>query len=65
MAAALRGADVLAQSIARMGARHVFTLSGNQIMPVFDASIDAGLTLHHFRHEAAAVHAAEIGRAHV
>ncbi len=59
MAAALRGADVLAQSIARMGARHVFTLSGNQIMPVFDASIDAGLTLHHFRHEAAAVHAAD------
>ncbi|HVC11644.1 MAG TPA: thiamine pyrophosphate-binding protein, partial [Burkholderiales bacterium] len=55
----LRGADVLARSLARAGTRYVFTLSGNHIMPVFDAALDAGLPLLHVRHEAAAVHMAD------
>jgi len=55
----LRGADVLARSLARAGTRYVFTLSGNHIMPVFDAALDAGLPLIHVRHEAAAVHMAD------
>jgi acetolactate synthase-1/2/3 large subunit len=54
-----RGADALAQAIAATGARHVFTLSGNHVMPVFDAALDAGLELIHVRHEAAAVHMAD------
>src|SRR5690606_10376822 len=54
-----RGADVLAQAIARAGIRRVFTLSGNRIMPIFDAALDAGLELVHVRHEAAAVHMAD------
>ena len=54
-----RGADVLAQAIARAGIRRIFTLSGNHIMPVFDAALDAGLELVHVRHEAAAVHMAD------
>ena len=37
----------------------MFTLSGNQIMPVFDAAIDAGTDMVHFRHEAGAVHTAD------
>ena len=53
-----RGADRLAQAFARAGAKRVFTLSGNHIMPVFDAAIDAGIELIHTRHEAAAVHMA-------
>jgi len=55
----LRGADIVARSLARAGTRHVFALSGNHIMPVFDAALDAKLPLVHVRHEAAAVHMAD------
>jgi len=55
----LRGADVLARTLAAAGVRHVFTLSGNHVMPVFDAALDAKLNLIHVRHEAAAVHMAD------
>jgi acetolactate synthase-1/2/3 large subunit len=55
----LRGADILARALARGGVRRVFTLSGNHVMPVFDAAIDAKLELVHVRHEAAAVHMAD------
>lgn len=37
----------------------MFTLSGNHVMPVFDAALDAKLSLIHVRHEAAAVHMAD------
>ena len=59
IAAAMRGADALARSLANAGVRHVFTLSGNHIMSVFDAALDAGLDLVHTRHEASAVHMAD------
>ena len=55
----LRGADVLARTLAAAGVRHVFALSGNHVMPVFDAALDAKLPLVHVRHEAAAVHMAD------
>jgi acetolactate synthase-1/2/3 large subunit len=55
----LRGADVLARTLAAAGVKHVFTLSGNHVMPVFDAALDARLSLVHVRHEAAAVHMAD------
>lgn len=55
----LRGADILARAIARAGVRRLFTLSGNHVMAVFDAAIDAKLQLVHVRHEAAAVHMAD------
>jgi acetolactate synthase-1/2/3 large subunit len=55
----LRGADLLARSLAAAGARYVFTLSGNHVMPVFDAALDAKLSLVHVRHEAAAAHMAD------
>ena len=54
-----RGADVLARGLAAAGVRHVFAVSGNHVMPVFDAALDAGLNLVHVRHEAAAVHMAD------
>ncbi len=46
-------------SLASIGVRQIFTLSGNHIMPMFDAALDAGLRLIHTRHEAAAVHMAD------
>src|SRR6187455_2887942 len=59
MSQTLRGADIVAQSLKRLGCRRVFTLSGNHIMSIFDAAIEAGLDLVHVRHEAAAVHMAD------
>src|SRR5258708_23102252 len=55
----LRGGDLLARALAAAGTRHVFTLSGNHVMPVFDAALDARLSLIHVRHEAAAAHMAD------
>ncbi|MCH8828529.1 MAG: thiamine pyrophosphate-binding protein [Planctomycetes bacterium] len=54
-----RGADILIRSLARAGVERLFTLSGNQIMPVFDACIDEAMDLIHVRHEASAVHMAD------
>src|SRR3954470_13119021 len=59
MKSPLRGADLLARSLAAAGTKHLFALSGNHVMPVFDAALDAGLELIHVRHEAAAVHMAD------
>ncbi len=55
----MRGADALVRSLVNAGVRHVFTLSGNHIMSVFDAALDVGLDLVHTRHEAATVHMAD------
>src|SRR4051794_41933600 len=55
----LRGADIVARSLERLGCRHVFTLSGNHIMSLFDAALETRLELVHVRHEAAAVHMAD------
>lgn len=54
-----RGADALAQTLAGAGIKRVFTLSGNHIMPLFDACLDADIQLVHTRHEGAAVHMAD------
>src|SRR5688572_13092576 len=54
-----RGADLLARGLAHAGVKHVFSLSGNHVMPIYDAALDAGLTITHTRHENAAVHMAD------
>ena len=59
MTGTLRGADIVARSLKRLGCHRVFTLSGNHIMSIFDAALDADLDLVHVRHEAAAVHMAD------
>ncbi|MDP1717395.1 MAG: thiamine pyrophosphate-binding protein, partial [Burkholderiales bacterium] len=55
----LRGADILTRTLASAGVRHLFSLSGNHIMPVYDAALDARLSIVHVRHEGAAVHMAD------
>ncbi len=55
----MRAADLLVRSLALTGVPRLFTLSGNQIMSVFDACLDEGLDPIHVRHEAAAVHMAD------
>ncbi len=59
MAPRQRGADALVRAMQHAGVRRLFTLSGNHIMPVFDAALEAGITLVHTRHEAAAVFMAD------
>ncbi|WP_306151962.1 thiamine pyrophosphate-binding protein [Roseovarius sp. MMSF_3281] len=55
----MRGADLLVKTLAASGVRRIFALSGNQIMPIFDACLDAGIELIHTRHEGATVFMAE------
>jgi thiamine pyrophosphate-dependent acetolactate synthase large subunit-like protein len=53
------GAERLVEALAAHGVKHLFTLSGNQILSVYDATVGRDLTLVHTRHEAAAVHMAD------
>ena len=55
----INGAARLVEALTTAGVRHLFTLSGNQILSIFDATIGRGISLVHTRHEAAAVHMAD------
>lgn len=54
-----RGADLVVGALASAGVRHLFSLSGNQILSVYDATIGRDIRIIHTRHEAAAVHMAD------
>ena len=51
--------SALIQTLANNGVEVFFSLSGNQIMPLYDACIDANIRIIHTRHEGAAVYMAE------
>jgi len=53
------GATRLVEALTAAGVRHLFTLSGNQILSIFDATIGRGIDLVHTRTRAAAVHIAD------
>ena len=53
------GAELLIESLISAGIRYLFSLSGNQILSLYDASIGRDIDLIHTRHEAAAVHMAD------
>ena len=53
------GAELLMDSLIAAGIKHLFSLSGNQILSLYDASIGRDINLIHTRHEAAAVHMAD------
>jgi acetolactate synthase I/II/III large subunit len=55
----LRGADIVARTLQDLGVTRIFTLSGNHIMPIFDALLSTNIQLIHVRHEAACVHMAD------
>src|SRR5438034_3174181 len=54
-----RGADLLVDALAMAGVRHLFSLSGNQILSVYDATVGRDIRIIYTRHEAAAVHMAD------
>jgi acetolactate synthase-1/2/3 large subunit len=53
------GAHLVVEALAAAGVRHLFSLSGNQILSLYDATLGSGLSILHTRHEAAAVHMAD------
>ncbi len=55
----MRGADLLVAALKAAGVTRIYSLSGNQIMPVYDACFGAGVEIVHTRHEAAALYMAE------
>jgi acetolactate synthase I/II/III large subunit len=55
----LRGADIVIRALEHHGIKHLFALSGNHIMSLFDAALGSTIDLVHVRHEAAAVHMAD------
>lgn len=54
-----RGADIVAKSLMDHGVSCIFTVSGNHVMPIFDALLSTDIKLIHARHEAACVHMAD------
>ena len=54
-----RGADIVVETLERLGVRRIFTLSGNHIMPIFDALLGTNIAVVHVRQEAACVHMAD------
>ncbi|MEM7407194.1 MAG: thiamine pyrophosphate-binding protein [Pseudomonadota bacterium] len=54
-----RIADQIAAQLKSAGVERVFSLSGNQIMCLYDALFGVGMEIVHVRHEAAAVHMAD------
>ena len=54
-----RAADRLVDSLIMAGTDTVFSLSGNQIMSIYDAAIGKPLRIVHARHEGGAVYMAD------
>ena len=57
--AKITGGAILVRSLLDQGASHMFTLSGNQILSIYDATIGTALRLIDVRHEGAAASMAD------
>ncbi|HJV56443.1 MAG TPA: thiamine pyrophosphate-binding protein, partial [Methylomirabilota bacterium] len=54
------GAHLVVEALEAAGIRHLFSLSGNHILSLYDATLESRrLSILHTRHEAAAVHMAD------
>src|SRR5262245_7880462 len=53
------GAHFVVDALIAAGVRYLFSVSGNHILSIYDATIGRELTIVHTRHEAAAVHMAD------
>jgi acetolactate synthase-1/2/3 large subunit len=54
----MTGADLFARSLRAAGVTTIFSVSGNQILGLYEAAAGAGLRIVHTRHESAAAYAA-------
>lgn len=55
----INGGELVARSLARAGAKHIFGLHGGHVDPIFQACHDAGIRIVDTRHEQAAGHMAD------
>src|SRR5256885_9955058 len=53
------GAQLLARMLKAEGVRHLFTLCGLHIAPIYAACVEEGISIVDTRHEQAAAHAAD------
>ena len=53
------GGELVARVLREAGVRHVFTLCGGHILPIYDGCLTEGIRILDFRHEQAAAHAAD------
>ena len=53
------GAELLVEALVAAGTKYLFSVSGNQILSIYDATIGRDVEIVHTRHEAAAVHMAD------
>jgi len=53
------GGELVTRVLAREGVRHLFTLCGGHILPIYDACLKDGIAVIDTRHEQAAAHAAD------
>ena len=54
----MTGGQIVVQTLHDLGAQNIFSVSGNQILPIYDAAGECGLQIIHMRHESAAAYAA-------
>ncbi len=57
--AELTGGELVAQVLRQAGVRHVFTLCGGHILPIYDGCLTEGIRVIDMRHEQAAAHAGD------
>ncbi len=53
------GGELVAKALGKAGVRHVFTLCGGHILPIYDGCLGEGIRIIDARHEQAAAHAAD------
>ena len=54
----ITGGQIVIQTLHDLGVQTIFSVSGNQILPIYDAAGESGLRMIHMRHESAAAYAA-------
>jgi len=55
----LTGGHLVARTLKEAGVRHVFTLCGGHILPIYDGCVNEGLQVVDMRHEQACAHAGD------
>lgn len=54
----MTGGQIVVQTLHELGVQTIFSVSGNQILPIYDAASESGMRMIHLRHESAAAYAA-------
>jgi acetolactate synthase-1/2/3 large subunit len=55
----LNGGHLVARTLKQAGVRHIFTLCGGHILPIYDGCLSEGIAVVDMRHEQACAHAGD------